>query len=442
MSDRNMARRAEAEISFNGVDITASMKPYFISLTYTDNEEDETDDLQFKLQDSSAIWVTNWLTEIVNAAAAKESGGMVIQAIIARRNWHGDGADDILDTGSFELDSVSCDGGSGSGSTVTIKATSLPFTSAIRQTLKSKAWEEYDLKGIATELASENGMTCMYLATQNPFYNRVEQYQTSDIEFLKQLCHDAGCSLKATNKMLVIFEQADYEAKDAVITVKRGGGFYTKYKLTMATADAQYATCRVYYNDPATGKCIEGTAESPDYDKTKDGQQLVLCRKVGSIGEAKELAEKNLRLHNKFARTIQLTMTGDPALLSGVNIAIEGFGGWDGKYLIKQAKHTVSNGGYTTTVTARKVEEDIPQVEEAEEPKEYNVGDIVDFAGGYHYGSSYSSSPTGGVRTAGKAKIFAKNPGAPHPYSLIGGLWNEVEGDCNVYGWVDEGTFS
>ena len=62
-------------------------------------------------------------------------------------------------------------------------------------------------------------------------------------------------------------------------------------------------------------------------------------------------------------------------------------------------------------------------------------------AGGYHYMSSLASSPAG-TATAGKAKIFAKNPGAPHPYSLIGGRWNELEGDSSVYGWVDEGTFS
>lgn len=439
MSDKNLARRADVAISFNGVDITPHINPKHLSFSYLDKEEDETDDLQIKIEDASALWMTNYLTEIVNAAAAKESGGMTIEGIIARRNWHGDGADDLLEAGSFELDSVTCDG---PPATVTIKATSLPFTSAIRQTLKSKAWEEYDLKGIASELASVNGMTLMYLATQNPFYKRVEQYQVSDIEFLKQLCHDAGCSLKATNKMLVIFEQADYEAKDAVITVKKGGGLYTKYKLSMATADAQYASCRVYYNDPATGKCIEGVAESADHDKDKDKQQLVLCRKVSSIGEAKELAEKNLRLHNKFARTVQFTMTGDHRLLSGVNIKLEDWGGWDGKYIITQAKHNVGSSGYTTVINARKVPEDLPVDEtEPEAPKEYNVGDVVDFAGGSHYVSSYSPSPAG-TATAGKAKIFAKNPGAPHPYSLIGGRWNELDGDSSVYGWVDEGTFS
>jgi len=436
MSDVNMARRAELEVCFDGVDITASMKPYLLSLTYTDREEDDADDLVIKLQDSSSIWMKSWLNWAVDAASSSQaaeategagasvykvtpqiglnvrtgpgtgytklgalpcgteitvsgiengwakinyngqtayvcatyiqevggaaaektsaaSRGMTIQAIIARRNWNGGGGDDVLDTGLFELDSVSCDG---PPSTVTIKATGLPFTAAIRQTQKSKAWEEYNLSGIAGELATTNGMTCMYLASPDPYYARVEQYQVSDIEFLKLLCHDAGLSLKATNKAIVIFEQADYESKGAILTVKRNGGLYTKYKLLMSTADTQYASCRVYYDDPATGKCIEGTAYCEDYDSSKDtNQQLVLCRKVGSIGEAKELAEKNLRLHNKFARTVQLTMTGDTRLVAGVNIQMVDWGGWDGKYIITQAKHSVGSGGYTTVINARRV---------------------------------------------------------------------------------------
>ena len=46
MSDRNQARRTTAEVVFGGTDITSSIRPYLLSLTYTDNEEDEADDLR------------------------------------------------------------------------------------------------------------------------------------------------------------------------------------------------------------------------------------------------------------------------------------------------------------------------------------------------------------------------------------------------------------
>ena len=350
MSDKNLARRTRVEITFDGVNITESMMPYFLSVAYTDNQEDEADDLQIKFQDQPGIWLKSWLNQAIDAAAGR---GMAIQAVIVRQNWNGGGKDDFLDSGTFELDSVDC---SGPPATITIKGTSLPFTSQVRQTSKTKGWEKYNLDGIANEIASTNGMVLMFLSTHNPFYDRIEQFQMSDIEFLEHLCHDAGCSLKATNKMLVIFDQADYESRPAVKKVKRGDGSYAKYKLLTSTADTQYTSCRVSYNDPATGSCIEATAYCEDYDSAKEGnQQLEVMQKVSSIGEAQTLAEKNLRLHNKFARTVQFTFPGDTSLVAGLNIELEDWGGWDGKYIITQAKHTVGSAGYTVTVSARRV---------------------------------------------------------------------------------------
>lgn len=55
MSDINLARRTSIEVFFAGTNITKSMQQYLISLSYTDNEEDETDDLQIKLHDRDKI---------------------------------------------------------------------------------------------------------------------------------------------------------------------------------------------------------------------------------------------------------------------------------------------------------------------------------------------------------------------------------------------------
>ena len=41
MSKSSLARRTVIEIAFDGVDITESIRPYLLSVTYTDNEEDE-----------------------------------------------------------------------------------------------------------------------------------------------------------------------------------------------------------------------------------------------------------------------------------------------------------------------------------------------------------------------------------------------------------------
>jgi len=277
-----------------------------------------------------------------------------IQCVFVRKNWLGDGKDLVLDCGQFELDTVNA---SGPPATIALKATSLPYTSQVRQTEKSKAWEAYNLSGIANEMAGANGMACLYESASDPYYDRVEQYKTSDIAFLSQLCHDAGISLKATNNILVLFDQAQYEAKGAVLTLKRGAGGYTKYKLDVGSADTLYSSCRVSYVDPNTGKCIEGVAKVEDYNAdSKNNQQLEVSAKVASADEAKALAEKRLRLHNKYTRSASFTLPGNPNVTAGVTVMLEGWGGWDGKYIVKQAVHAVdSSGGYTTQIKLRRV---------------------------------------------------------------------------------------
>ncbi len=424
MSNRDNARRTATQIAFNKADITTSIGPYLKSMTYVDNEEDETDEIQIQVHDRDSIWMEKWLNDAIDAASstsssssdtpsgggetvytvvkgdtlsgiaakygttyqeiAKANGiknpnliypgqqfkipgtgggeasggdvsadpGLKIDAVIVRENWTGGGKDAVLPCGEFELDSVAA---SGPPAVINIKGTSLPFTAQVRQTKKSKAWENYTLSGIANEMAGANGMVCMYESASDPFYSRVEQVKTSDIQFLETLCHKAGISLKATNRTLVLFDQAAYESKAAVFTIKRGGGAYTKYKLNVGTADTQYSSCRVSYVDP-TGKCIEGVAKVEDYKAdAKNNQQLEITAKVADKDEAKALAEKLLRKHNRYAKTASFTIPGNPDLVAGVTVMLEKWGGWDGKYIITQAKHTVGGSGYTVQIKLRRV---------------------------------------------------------------------------------------
>jgi hypothetical protein len=72
--------------------------------------------------------------------------------------------------------------------------------------------------------------------------------------------------------------------------------------------------------------------------------------------------------------------------------------------------------------------------------KTYKVGDIVYFKGGTHYVNSYSSAK-GSKASAGNAKITlgpnCKGNGKAHPWHLV-----HTDNKSNVYGWVDEGSFS
>lgn len=350
MSDRYAARRAKMLIKFDGVDITDDIAPYFLAGTYIDNDDGQSDDLQITLQDRDKVWLFSWLQDAVNAAAGDN---LKITATIWTENWNGGGSDGGLDCGVFELDSVTS---SGPPNTVTIKATSLPYSSQIRQTKKSKSWEKLPLSAIAAEMAGSNGMGCGFDCDKDPFYDHVEQYRQSDIDFLSKLCSNAGLNLKATNNSLYLYDQSIYEQREPVIIADVRDTSFTKWKLYTSQADTVYASCRVSYVNPATGACIEGVAYTADYnEESSTNQQLEIYTRVSSAGEAKAIAEKSLRLHNKFEKRVQFTHTGHLWYVAGCVIEVIGYGFWDGKYLCTQAKHTVGSDGYMTEVTGRRI---------------------------------------------------------------------------------------
>lgn len=536
MSEKDIARRSSYSVTFAGVDITKDLKPYFLSLTYTDNEEDEADDLQIKLQDRGGLWRTSWLGEIIHAAVkgyryqytppssgggsgsgggggggsssnrykvtaqslkvhsrpgtqyfvygvlnygtvitvasisggwanftyegknaycsaaylqkvgspsgsnssgsggnrslpvtsssssegdwhvgdaviangrpqysawgtggnpganvsnyhgtithlyfsngatypicvgdlgwfaesqvikagASESSsgnvGLQIQAVIARQNWNGDGADEVLDCGLFELDSVVAQG---PPSTVTIKATSLAFSKTIRQTEKSRVWENVTLQEIASTIADDNGMGLMFISQKDPKYSRKEQYRMSDIAFLQKLCHDSGCSLKATNNSIVIFDQAEFEGMPPVRTIGFGDKSYTSYKLSTKDEDT-YTSCTVSYTTPS-GTVISATAYVDDYNsEDEDNQCLRVSQMVSSTAEAMQLAHEMLRLHNKYAFIHTFTMPLDPSLCTGCTVKLDDtWGAFEGVYIIKQARHKIDSSS-TTQISLRR----------------------------------------------------------------------------------------
>lgn len=87
------ARRTAVHLTFAGVDISTDINKHLLSLTYTDNEEDKTDDLQLSLDDREGVWLGNWL----NTPGA--SKGVEISAVIVQKNWESNGKDRVLDCG-------------------------------------------------------------------------------------------------------------------------------------------------------------------------------------------------------------------------------------------------------------------------------------------------------------------------------------------------------
>lgn len=61
MSDKTLARRTEIKLIFKDKDISKELSDYLLSFTFTDKEEDETDDISISLEDREGNWIKNWL---------------------------------------------------------------------------------------------------------------------------------------------------------------------------------------------------------------------------------------------------------------------------------------------------------------------------------------------------------------------------------------------
>lgn len=346
MADMELTRRAAVGLTFAGTDITGDAAADLISLRYTDMEDGEADDLRLTFQDSDGKWLRQWL------AASIDNVGLEISATITVENADGRGGSETLRTGAFELDAP---GYSGPPGVVVLNGTSLDYGSSLRKTDKDKAWRGYDLRRIAAEIAGNGGLKLLYEADSNPEYERVEQLGQSDIVFLEDLCKRAGISLKVTDSTLVLFDQAAYEARPPVRTVSWGDGTYSAWDLGTGEAETAYTSCRVRYSNPLTGETYDYTyVADAEADGGDSANRLTVNHfKVSSNSEAAALAQKLVRLHNKFARTASFTVPGDPTAMAGVTWMLEDWGLWSGKYIISQAVHKVDGDGYETDVTLR-----------------------------------------------------------------------------------------
>lgn len=348
MGDKTLARRTAVKLYFKGTDISKNLAKYLLSLSFTDKEEDGTDDISISLDDRDGEWIKDWLNTQKGGAKEKRAfKGTEIHALVIQKNPYSDGKDKVLDCGVFEIDSVDYEG---PPQKLTIKATSISYKSKLRQTKYNKTWENTTLKNIAQKIAKRSGMKITYLSSCNPAYKRREQRNMTDIAFLKRLCKRAGISLKITSKTIVLFDAADFEKKQEVKKIKAGKGNIISYRFSTKTADASYSSCHVVYTDPETKKKIEATYKPANANS--DGQTLEIKQKVTSVAEAKELARKLLRARNKKETTAEFTLVGDVDYVAGITVRVYGFGEFNGRYIVEQAMHNIT-GGYKVQIKLR-----------------------------------------------------------------------------------------
>lgn len=365
--------KTSLSITYETTDISKEISEDLLSFSYSDKIEDEADELRLTLKDPTGKWAGTWSPD----------RGALVQAVLTTE---GRGS---LTTGRMTIDDLTT---SGSPRTFDIRAVSIPLKNTIRRTAKTRNFETVSLKDIAETIARENALELLFDSADNPNYDRIDQRQESDLAFLKRLCDDAGLSVKVYSEQLILFDQASYEKRTPIETLTLRKSPILSWSFS-AQQSQRYRACTVRWRniqiktisapadegglqiddsnvqqwwDEYTGQSRKGgqkkvseyidyTYEDPSVDES--GQVYVLKKRCSSLQEAERLAKAKLRQLNLRQTTGRLSVVGDPLLTAGAVIAIAGFGSFDGKFFIEEAAHSLSSGGYITSLQIRRVNE-------------------------------------------------------------------------------------
>ncbi len=78
MSGKEQVRRTDISIKLNGTDISEDVNKYLLSFSYTDEEEDKSDDLSITIDDREGVWLRSWLNSRVKSSIDKNSAGNLL----------------------------------------------------------------------------------------------------------------------------------------------------------------------------------------------------------------------------------------------------------------------------------------------------------------------------------------------------------------------------
>ncbi|XOS91861.1 phage late control D family protein [Brevibacillus laterosporus] len=187
------SRRVELVLLYQDVDVSTDIAGYLIDFSFGDNGSGQADDLQVKIEDRLQLWQGEWMGK----------KGDRMQAFIKTINWNKENTTEILPCGEFDVDNIEV---SGPPDELSIKGVSVPVSTGGRNEKVTKAWEKVTLQRIAKDIAAKSGLSLMYLAKENPTYDRIDQTKQANLAFIQDLAKKEGLSIKVTNKKLVIYD--------------------------------------------------------------------------------------------------------------------------------------------------------------------------------------------------------------------------------------------
>lgn len=425
-------RKSEAAFKFNGKNVTKQLKNYLESVKYTDVASGSSDQLDIQLQNIDANWIGKWYPT---------KGDKVVGSFIFH-NWKAEGKDLSLPLGSFTMDDIQFSGGP---MTAKFGCVAVPNDESFRVRERTKVWKGATIQGIAKEIAGRYKLKLKYSAP-TIMIKEIEQSNKTDCSFLYDLCDKYGIGMKVYAGSIAIYDWGSMEKKKAVATLKRTSFVDDHWDFTDTLAGV-YTGARISYKSSTDSEEIS-VYLGFKAENASGSRVLKINETADSVEDAYYKAASQVNKSNREATTLSGDIFPNPKICAGVTVKITDMGKANGKYFVDKSTLTVGESATKQTIEMHKcqtrlvptaVPEPKPSAATAS-AKTYKKGDIVQFKGGTHYVSSYPGAK-GSSAKPGPAKITqdktCKGNGGAHPYHLV-----HTDKTSNVYGWVDEGTFT
>lgn len=320
-------RRAELAMSFNGRNVSTTIRDYLESVTFTDVASGSSDSVSISMYDKDMIWLSDWYP----TKGDKITGGAIFHG------WNGEGDRRQIQYGAFILDSIQF---SGNPLSCTFGGLAIPEDQSFKTRQRTKTWENIGLAQITGEIAGRYGLGSIFQG-EDFLIEALEQTDRTDSDFLFSTVKEYGLKMKVYNNRIIIFDAGIMEAAAPVCTISRNDFANDSWSYT-DELEGTYTGAEVGYKSDKSGekeiKAVIGDSRRLLYINTS-------CE---SHAEALRKARARVNEANENMTKLSGTLWGYPDLASGSTVQVTGMGRASGKYYLDKVTTTISGNGGTS----------------------------------------------------------------------------------------------
>lgn len=333
-------------------DITNAITPFLLEINYTDYLSDQSDEITLTLEDVNGDWLYDWYPD--------NGDGMELSLA--------DDAGELVALGRFEISEIEY---RYPPSVVVLKALSTGISKANR-THQAKVYKDTTLADIVRTVAKRLNLSLTGQIREIKIAT-VTQYQERDVEFLTRLAKAYGHSFKIVDKTLVFYDNEKLGENEAVAVLDKTSVIDVRFfdVIKDTPSEVQVSTYNTQKKQTITKTAKPKPKRPPKNGKAPTTDTLKITAPNNTTdGEAQAMA--NAHAQNRADEQIagEIELVGNAMLVAGQTIMVTDFGKFSGKYLVKQARHTLNSQGFLTTIEIKMLEYIDPRMSDPKsEPK-------------------------------------------------------------------------